>query len=292
MLTRMLLASTFLVGISAPALSADPVQAIAPLAPASDMQGVSGYVDLYAGIGTIDFGGPVNYDLVPIGGAGRANIWFSPTFALQLDAWGEGVSWDLPGNNSASYNSFGIGGHLAWRDPNSFAFGGLASVGDAAFGRWGNVGLEGQAYFGNFTLYGQAGYTFDISGNSGPGGSGFDVWYVIGEGRYFPMPNLMLAGHIGYDDFSCSGCGDASAIRWGADVEFQPGGSPVAGFLSYQGASLDTGGGPDIDEHVFLAGVKVLMGQDSLQANNNYGATFADHNPVYGKWNLRFLGLN
>lgn len=49
--------------------------------------------------------------------------------------------------------------------------------------------------------------------------------------------------------------------------------------------------GADVDEHMFLAGVKVLLGQDSLQENNNYGATFADHNPVYGKWNLRTIGL-
>ena len=299
-LSRILLAGTFLAGISAPGLAADLGQAPVESAPVASMvpQGISGYVDLYGGLGIIDFdfeGG--EYDLGLIGGAGRANIWLSPAVALQLDAWGDSTAYSLDGEDfDISYTAFGIGGHLAWRDPNRYAFGGLVSFGDAAVTRWGNIGAEGQVYFGNFTLYGQAGYTFSIAGQLAEVAevADIDAWYVVGEGRFFPMPNFMLAGHLGYDDFSCNGCGgDFSAVRWGLDAEFQPGGWPVAGFLSYQGGNFDFSntGGADIDEHVFLAGVKVLLGQDSLQENNNYGATFADHNPVYGKWNLRTIGL-
>lgn len=289
MFSRILFSSTIIAGLAAPALAADfgGPAAFEPTQLASHGN-VSGYVDVYFGFGSIDFD-TGDYDQSVIGGAGRANIWLSPTVALQIDAWGDGANIE-ENSNSTSYSSFGIGGHLAWRDPSSYALGGMVTVGDAAFSRWATIAAEAQGYFGNLTLYGQLGY---VNAIDGPLESEYDtsVWYLMGEARYFPMPNLMVAGHLGFENFdttNCNSCEEMDGWRWGADIEFQPNGWPVAGFLAYQGSSREFEG-VDWDEHVFLIGGKVLLGVDTLQGNNNNGATFVDYNPIYGDHRLRAL---
>ena len=291
---RALLAGSMLAGFSMAAGAADFSAAPVYNPPAQQANNtVSGYVDVYVGFGEADpswdCDGACDYDQTVIGGAGRANIWLTPAVALQIDAWGDSTSFDF-GPAEASYTSFGIGGHLAWRDPSRYAMGGMLTVGDVGLSRWATLAAEGQMYFGNITLYGQLGY---LSAFSGVFDWSYDAsaWYLMGEVRYFPMPNLMVAGHLGYDDFDFGGCSSClDGWRWGIEAEYQPAGWPVAGFIAYQGSSHDFDG-YDWDEHVFLIGGKVLLGQPDLQSITHNGATFVDYNPAYGEHRIRGIGL-
>ena len=302
MMKRLLLAGTVMAGMTAAGQGAD--LSVAPTftpPPAAVHSNISGYVDIYFGLGTVtwfDGSGSYDDDLGIVGGVGRANLWFSDSVALQVDVIGEYAIHDFDFGEEHAYSSFGVGGHLAWRDPNRFAVGIMGSLGkdngqeQSAFGI---IALEGQYHYNNFTFYGQVGIGGSFAGHRSNDDYDADIWYIAGEARYFPMPNLMIAGHLAYDnlELECGGGCDGEGWRWGAQVEYQPQNYPVAGFLRYQGSSFETCGscGYDFPEHVVLLGGKFMLGRDSLQDINMYGSTFRDYNPVYGDHTYRTWGI-
>ena len=67
-------------------------------------------------------------------------------------------------------------------------------------------------------------------------------------------------------------------------------GWPVAGFLRYQGSSVDDFDGLDSNEWAFLIGGKILLGPNDLLDNDRNHATFVDNNPLYGDHRSRVFG--
>jgi hypothetical protein len=142
-------------------------------APPEPAQQATGYVEVYGGWAntklTEPFSDPASFDGWALGGAGRANYWFSRDMSVQVDAQAEGTSYDIPGENSRiSSHSYLVGGHLSWRNSQQYLFGVFAAAGDAGGGfspslRHGLIGAEAQWYWNQFTLYVQGGYDSTFS---------------------------------------------------------------------------------------------------------------------------------
>ncbi len=276
-ISRLLLLGTMLSPVCAPVLAADLSGAATYVAPPSTgaampapaPSGISGYLEGFVGYANNDAYDPGTL----FGGAGRFNIWTSPHTALQVDAWGDSYSISSGPKDGA----FGVAGHFAWRDPNSYALGGLVSYGHDSFSSdsWANIGIDAQKYFGNLTAYGQAGFTFGTSGNaSATSAQGF---YVMGTLRYFVTPNFAISGNFGGNWFTNTYSTHSNGMRWGLKMEAKPQSIPVSAYISYQGSSQAS-----INENSIVGGVRLLFGQGSLQAMERSGAGFEDQNPVYG----------
>jgi opacity protein-like surface antigen len=162
------------------------IVAIASAAGAADMQPVlkapgavdqqaTGYVEVYSGwartTGETE-GFRERSNGWALGGAGRGNYWVSRDMSVQVDAQGEGTSYDEPrGSGHFSTHSYLVGGHWSWRNPQQYLFGLFGGVGDAGgfglFGtdsqRHGLIGGEAQWYWHQFTLYAQVGYDTTLS---------------------------------------------------------------------------------------------------------------------------------
>ncbi len=281
--SRLLLLGTMLSPVCAPVLAADVTGAVTymappgtdPATPAPATSRISGYLEGFVGYANNDA-----YDAGTLfGGAGRFNIWTSANTALQLDAWGNSYSISSGPTDSA----FGVAGHFAWRDPNSYALGGLVSYGHNSFSSnsWATVGIDAQKYFGNLTAYGQAGFTFGASGySSSTSARGF---YVMGTLRYFVTPNFAVSGNFGGDWFTNTYSNHSNGTRWGLKLEAKPQSMPIAAYISYEGSSQAS-----INENSIVGGVQLLFGQGSLQAMERNGAGFEDQNPVYGSHRPHF----
>jgi hypothetical protein len=260
-------ASAGMVAPVTPAAAADPVK-INVFSP----QPVSGYVEAYGSLGYAqdnDCCGTGSFG--QIGGAGRLNYWMSPTKALQLDAYGTGVSKDGDGDTA-----FGLAAHWAKRDPNRMALGLMASVG-ALFGDfYGTIAIQGQHYSGPWTFYGQAGITTAISY------SGDRFPYLAFQARYFTNPNTMIAGDVTIADYDGAFFGQI-----GLGIEHRTMNTPFSFFARAQGSRWSDGGYEATTGQV-IVGAKLWVNQNTLQSNDRNGATFLDLNPMYGEFANKF----
>jgi hypothetical protein len=255
-----------------------------------------------------------------LGGAGRVNYWISRDVSVQVDAQAEGTSYDsVGGSGSFSAHSLLVGGHWSWRNPQEYLFGVFGGIGDAgsALGsaassqRHGLIGAEAQWYWSQFSLYAQGGYdrtigipnTFFFGGGNGQNSVADSVgaWFVRGVGRYFVSSNLLIEGTLMYakgsidfdPGFSVNG-GPSPPLgfqtwSWGVKGEWRAAAAPFSVFASYQGSATtyDTflsAGGESVDtklrDHRVLLGLKLHMGDKTLQQTDRAGATLDIVSPL------------
>ena len=245
-----------------------------------------------------------------LGGAGRGNYWIGPNMSVQLDAQAEGTSYkeNFGGGFTQNFSnhSFLIGGHVNWRDSQRGLFGIFAGAGDAGGGfaqanRHAVVGGEGQLYWNQFTLYVQGGYD-TIVGNSLSGEP--HAWFVRGTGRYFLTPNTLLEGmvlyangEVEYNALTLSpGASTTQGFQtwlWEAKLEHRFATTPFSAFVKYRGSEtkFDTvttfAVGPDtftferkVTDHRVLVGLRLYLGQNTLQSNDRNGATLDIIDPL------------
>jgi hypothetical protein len=284
------------------------------------VQQASGYVEVYGGWATtriedtfctVGVGCSTNSDRFrgwALGGAGRGNYWVSPNMSVQLDAQAEGTSYkESEGTfrNNFSNHSYLIGGHINWRDSQRGLLGIFAGAGDAggAFNdprRHVVAGAEGQLYWNQFTLYVQGGYDTIV-------GSSFDephAWFVRGTGRYFFTPNTMLEGTVLYANGEiefeplilgqgASPAQDFQTWLWEAKLEHRFATTPFALFVKYRGSetkydTITTFAGAQgvftreskVTDHRVLVGLRLFMGENTLQSNDRNGATLDIIDPL------------
>src|SRR5215470_8323135 len=143
-------------------------------APGAVEQQATGYVEVYSGWASTrasnDLADAFRVDGWALGGAGRGNYWVSREVSVQVDVQAEGTSYSPQpfnlGSGHFSTQSYMIGGHWSWRNPQQYLFGLFAAAGDAgSFAgfsnnsqRHGLIGAEAQWYWNQFTLYVQGGY--------------------------------------------------------------------------------------------------------------------------------------
>jgi hypothetical protein len=278
--SRLLLLGTMLSPLCGPVLAGDittgSISVSPPTATDPGTSGISGYLEGFLGYDSVDAYDPGKL----FGGAARVNIWTSANTSLQLDAWGD--SHVIP--NTVTDSSFGAAAHFAWRDPNSYALGGLVSYGHDSFAdsSWANIGIDAQKYFGNLTAYGQAGFTFGASGWAADyNAHGF---YAMGTLRYFVTPNFAVSGDFGADWFGSSTGSWSNGLRWGAKAEVKPHSLPISAYVAYQGSVQTT-----LTEHSVVGGIRLLFGQNTLQAMERNGAAFEDQNPAFGAIRPHFM---
>jgi hypothetical protein len=225
------------------------------------------------------------------GAVGAVNTWLSPGMSVQFSAHAEGTSGYDYNRSSSEYTearfSGIMGGHVAWRDPNSHAVGVFAAFTgtnnlDYCGANGGALGgVEGQKYLGNLTLYGQLGYGGQF--NNANCGMIDDYWFIRGIARYFVNPNLRVHAEVSYadgDSQSTNGeSGNASILSWGAGIEHRLANSPFSFFAGYAGDSIKgnyryTCGDNTVTQHTFMVGAKMNFGEPTLLANDRRGATF------------------
>jgi opacity protein-like surface antigen len=268
----------------------------------------TGYVELYGGgastkqaVTACEFGeGCESFsdrlDGWVLGGAGRANYWWAPNASIQLDAQAEGTSYRFSSGNSSGHfstHSYLVGGHASWRDPQRGLFGIFGAAGDATASfssgdaRHGLIGLEGQSYWGMVTLYGQVGYNSTL----GEPSSELDrihAWFARGTVRVYPTPNLRLEGTVlfasGEFDFVSSGVTPSLEFEtwlWRAKAEYKLAASPFSIFAAYEGSrtKLDFSVPSEFalnfrtTDHRVMGGVRLYLGENTLQWNDNRGTT-------------------
>ncbi|MDB5594177.1 MAG: hypothetical protein JWM36_1138 [Hyphomicrobiales bacterium] len=307
------------------AMAADLPARAAPLEPAPIFSTVSGYVDVGVGIGwahnsysnVSDYGlgsiftnsGGGRDSTWSIAGAGRANVWLSPSFSMQADVWGSSDSAKIKnctGCGSANDTSFNIGTHLSYRDPNAFLvgiYGALGSLnggnGVSASTNHGTIGLEGQVYFGATTLYAQAGYASTISAADS---ASANAWNARGVIRHYFNPNLRISGELGYAHLSFdsynnnnnnnSGSANARQVNWGVGVENKFGTSPFSAFLKYEGTDTQfksssvqccvytVSSNDKTTAHAIKAGFRIYFNEGTLLANDRNGTTLDIRDPI------------
>jgi hypothetical protein len=264
--------------------------------PAEPQQQATGYVEVYGGWANTKFcsDSDCSNDGWALGGAGRANYWFSHNMSVQVDAQAEGTSYDLGGGDGHfSTHSYLVGGHLSWRDPRQYLFGVFAAAGDAGgsflSSRHGVIGAEAQWYWNQFTLYAQGGYDSTVSNIVFGEVDNIHAWFIRGTGRYFVDPNFLLEGTVMYAngdiDFNF---GDPSfgfeTWTWQAKAEWRLPTAPFSIFARYQGSETKVdalfGDNFKVKDQRVLVGLKLHMGDKTLQATDRAGATLDIIDPL------------
>jgi hypothetical protein len=270
---------------------------------AEPQQQATGYVEVYGGWANTELDlGSQSYDGWALGGAGRANYWWSRDVSLQVDAQAEGTSYDVPGAKVSSH-SYLVGGHWSWRNPQQYLFGLFGGLGDAGglglfqvSQRHGIIGAEAQWYWNQFTLYAQGGY--DTTTDSlGPVDS-VNTWFLRGTGRYFINPNFLIEGTVMYANGEIEPVSGSSlgfdTWSWQAKAEWRLPTAPFSIYAKYQGSETkyDNTFGKVKDDRVLL-GLKLHMGDRTLQQTDRAGATLDIISPLANPTSpLMFLPVN
>jgi hypothetical protein len=296
--------------------SAVALLALASAAGAADMQPVlkapptavdqqaTGYVEIYSGWASTRLSGSCFESCDPfsnrfsgwaLGGAGRANYWITRDVSVQVDAQAEGTSYDFPGGGHFSSHSYLVGGHWSWRNPQQYLFGLFGGVGDAGSiegfsARHGVIGAEAQWYWNQFTLYAQGGYDTTL-GTIGEVDS-VNAWFIRGTGRYFINPNFLIEGTVMYangnvDPVCCGPSAGFQTWTWGVKGEWRFATAPFSVFAKYQGSEIKYDNSENFDlfgakvtDHRVLLGLKLHMGDRTLQQTDRTGATLDIVSPL------------
>lgn len=277
-------------------------------APQQPPSQATGYVELYTGWSraTVDsffcnISPPCNAPLHArvdgwaLGGAGRATYWWAPNASVQLDVQGEGTSYRASGSTSSwhfSTHSYLVGGHASWRDPQRGLLGIFGAAGDGTtnFGtdsnRHGLIGLEGQVYWNLVTLYGQVGYDSTIGNPEGAVDS-VHAWFVRGTARLYANPNLRFEGTVLYAngefDYGPAALGAWQKFDtwlWRGKAEHKFGTAPFSMFVAYEGSRTSADfripsgvGSTRYADHRIMGGIRLYLGENTLQWNDNRGTT-------------------
>jgi hypothetical protein len=258
-------------------------------APAAVDQQATGYVEVYTGWASTKFdvgSGSERFDGWALGGAGRGNYWFSPGMSVQVDAQAEGTSYDDKNGGHFSTQSYLVGGHWSWRNPQQSLYGVFGGIGDAGGQRHGVIGAEAQWYWNQFTLYGQGGYDSTLGTVSELGNvDSVNAWFIRGAGRYFINPNFLIEGTVMYANGSIDAIRgqslDFQTWTWGVKGEWRLATAPFSVFAKYQGSDTKY---DDINLKVtdqrVLFGLKLHMGDRTLQQTDRTGATLDIVSPL------------
>ena len=293
----------------APAAQAADMPVKAPPV-AEPPQQATGYVEVYGGwastrmTSTDCFDGECSSDSFrfngwALGGAGRGNYWVSRDMSLQLDAQAEGTSYDASTFRDGRFSThdFLIGGHWSWRNPQQYLFGLFAGAGDAGGGiapaqRHAVFGGEMQWYWSQFTVYLQGGYDTTV-GNINSDVDSINAWFIRSTGRYFINPNFLLEGTFMYANgnidfnFGVPSQGFQTWV-WQAKAEWRFPTAPFSLFAKYQGSetkydtiAFDTETfNSKTRDHRVLLGLKLHMGDKTLQQTDRAGATLDIMSPL------------
>jgi hypothetical protein len=174
-------------------------------------------------------------------------------------------------------------------------FGVFAAVGDAGGGiapaqRHGLFGGEAQWYLNQFTLYAQGGYDTTL-GTIDSGIDSINAWFLRGTGRYFINPNFLIEGTVMYANGNIDINGDPSTgfntWTWGVKGEWRLATAPFSVFAKYQGSETKYDNSDDfqlfgakVTDHRVLLGLKLHMGDRTLQQTDRAGATLDIMSPL------------
>jgi opacity protein-like surface antigen len=270
-------------------------------APAAVDQQATGYVEVYSGWARTEgenFGIQERFNGWALGGAGRGNYWINNGMSVQVDAQAEGTSYDdsrCCDRGNFSTHSYLIGGHWSWRNPQQSLFGLFGGIGDAGgfegfSQRHGLIGGEAQWYWHQFTLYAQVGY--DTTLNSSDGIDSINAWFLRGTGRYFINPKFLIEGTVMYAngsvDFNgcCGPSFDFQTWTWSVKGEWRFATAPFSVFAKYQGSETTyddvryTLSDAKVTDHRVLLGLKLHMGDRTLQQTDRAGATLDIISPL------------
>ena len=269
-------------------------------APAAVDQQATGYVEVYtgwAGTKATNDGFSTRFDGWPVGGAGRGNYWVSRDMSVQVDAQAEGTSYDFPDGGHFSTHSYLAGGHWSWRNPQQYLFGLFGGVGDAGGAgilfssqRHGLIGAEAQWYWQQFTLYVQGGYDTTLGSVALQQVDSINAWFLRGTGRYYVNPNFLIEGTVTYANGNIDlNFGDPSigfqTWTWGVKGEWRFATAPFSVFAKYQGSETKYDNAEDffgakVTDHRVLLGLKLHMGDRTLQQTDRAGATLDIVSPL------------
>jgi len=219
--------------------------------------------------------------------------------SVQIDAQAEGTSYDADRSSDGRFSthSYLIGGHWSWRNSQQYLFGLFAAAGDAGGGiapaqRHVLFGGEAQWYLNQFTLYIQGGYDTTL-GNIDSDRNSVNAWFIRGTGRYFVNSNFLLEGTVLYANGNIDfNFGDPSwgfqTWVWQAKAEWRFPTAPFSLFAKYQGSETNydtsTFRGDSFDsrvrDHRVLLGLKLHMGDKTLQQTDRAGATLDILSPL------------
>jgi hypothetical protein len=280
-------------------------------APAAVEQQATGYVEVYSGwastrateteciLGRCGQDGTSRFNGWVLGGAGRGNYWITRDVSVQVDAQAEGTSYDATRSSDRfSTHSYLVGGHWSWRNPQQNLFGLFAAAGDAGSGgfftgsqRHGLIGGEAQWYWSQFTLYAQVGYDSTL-GNIGANEiDNVHAWFIRGTGRYFVNPNFLIEGTVMYANGDIDSNPGFPSLgfqtwTWQAKAEWRLPTAPFSVFAKYQGSEtrIDLAsnffGFDKVTDHRVLLGLKLHMGDRTLQQTDRAGATLDIISPL------------
>jgi opacity protein-like surface antigen len=277
-------------------------------APTAVDQQVTGYVEVYSGwASTRDKFCEFNEDCDSfrgngwaLGGAARANYWITREISVQVDAQAEGTSYEFSGGDGrSSAHSYLVGGHWSWRSPQQYLFGLFAAVGDAGADlgftdaqRHVLIGAEAQWYWNQFTLYAQGGYDTTV-GNIDPFfTNSINAWFIRGTGRYYVNPNFLIEGTVMYAngrlDFNFDDPSEGFRTwSWQAKAEWRFPTVPFSVYAKYQGSQTRYDASEFLDfaslkvtDHRVLFGLKLHMGDRTLQQTDRTGATLDIVSPL------------
>jgi hypothetical protein len=265
----------------------------APQAKEQKERGVDGLIDLYTGWQWWDWSGgeASRGNQGGLGGAARVNWWINSPWAIQLDEqsewWAKTKVLDGGARGNAGPITGQMAAHIAWRDPNKYAFSLLLGqfahddVGGNAAAVWalyGLIGGEAQFYFGDLTLYGQGGVALREQCSWSCQTPLKDIWWVRGMGRYFFTARDKLQGEVGYaqgqDTFNIS---TGRITTWGAEYEHWIDETPVSVWVGYRGWHFDNTNDTSykVTANELWVGARLWFGAPSdLKAVDRKGATW------------------
>ena len=299
-------ASAFAFFALASAAQAADMQPVLKAPGAQPEQQATGYVEIYSGWGSTKstecFTSPDECSTFKgngwaLGGAARGNYWITRDVSVQVDAQGEGTSYDVPSRNDHfSAHSYLVGGHWSWRNPQQYLFGLFAAAGDAGsdFGvtnaqRHGLIGAEAQWYWNQFTFYAQGGYDTTLGTVESRGIDSVNAWFIRGTGRYFFNPNFLIEGTVMYANGNIDGASGFSSVgfntwTWGVKGEWRLPTAPFSVFAKYEGSQTKYAFSEDqvfkVTDQRVLLGLKLHMGDRTLQQTDRAGATLDIKSPL------------
>ncbi len=173
--------------------------------------------------------------------------------------------------------------HLFYREPENFLLGGIVQLGNSKSLIDGDelwslnrsyVGAEAQAFFDQITLYGQLGFEtlspdYDALWDA-------DGWFITGEVRHFLTPDFKLEAHAGLSELDLNVDDNAIALTTrniGVGAEYKFENLPISMFGSYDYGQTSIDGDVAFDSHRVMAGLKLNLGEDSLQDRDRTGAS-------------------
>jgi hypothetical protein len=158
--------------------------------------------------------------------------------------------------------------------------------------RHGLIGAEAQWYWNQFTLYAQGGYDTTFGPAVFSDVDSINAWFIRGTGRYFINPNFLIEGTVAYANGNIdSRFGDPSTgfqtWTWGVKGEWRFPTAPFSVFAKYQGSETKYDNSNDFDlfgakvaDHRVLLGLKLHMGDRTLQQTDRAGATLDIVSPL------------